>query len=68
MTEPATIILIGAGHVNLYIAAHAESLIARGARVLLIDPGLFWYSGMATGVLGGRYEAAADQTLIRRQY
>ncbi len=61
MTESTSIILIGAGHVNLHIAAHAETLIERGARVLLIDPGLFWYSGMATGVLGGRYEAAEDQ-------
>ena len=50
MTESTTIILIGAGHVNLYIAAHAETLIERGARVLLIAPGGFWYSGMATGL------------------
>ena len=56
-----TVILAGAGHVHLYVAAHAEEFPQRGARVVLVDPGKFWYSGMATGMLGGRYEAAEDQ-------
>ena len=43
-----TVILVGAGHVHLYVIAHAEALIARGARVVFIDPGEFWYSGLAT--------------------
>jgi NADH dehydrogenase FAD-containing subunit len=61
MTLPRTAILVGAGHVHLYVAAHTKSLIERGARVVLIDPGEFWYSGLATGMLGGMYEPAEDQ-------
>ncbi len=56
-----TVVLAGAGHVHLYVAAHAEELIGRGARVVLVDPGEFWYSGLATGMLGGRYESADDR-------
>ncbi len=56
-----TVVLAGAGHVHLYVAAHAEELIAGGARVVLVDPGEFWYSGLATGMLGGRYASADDR-------
>jgi len=56
-----TVVLVGAGHVHLYVAAHARELVARGARVVLVDPGEFWYSGLATGMLGGRYEPAEDR-------
>jgi NADH dehydrogenase FAD-containing subunit len=28
---------------------------------MLVDPDRFWYSGLATGMLGGMYEPAADQ-------
>ena len=56
-----TVVLAGAGHVHLYVAAHAQDLITRGARVVLIDPGDFWYSGLATGMLGGRYDSAEDR-------
>jgi NADH dehydrogenase FAD-containing subunit len=56
-----TVILVGAGHVHLYVAAHAKALVERGARVVLIDPGEFWYSGLATGMLGGMYEPDEDQ-------
>ncbi len=61
MSQPRTVILIGAGHVNLYVAAHAEALIERGARLVLVDPDQFWYSGLATGMLGGMYESAEDR-------
>ncbi len=54
MPQAKTIILIGAGHVNLYVAAHARALIEHGGRVVLIDPGVFWYSGMATGLQAQR--------------
>ena len=56
-----TVILVGAGHVHLYVAAHAEALVERGARVVLVDPAKFWYSGLATGMLGGMYAPAEDQ-------
>jgi len=61
LSRSQTVILVGAGHVHLYVAAHAEELVARGARVVLIDPGEFWYSGLATGMLGGMYESAEDR-------
>lgn len=57
----ATIALIGAGHAHLYVAARADALIQRGARVVLIDSSSFWYSGLATGMLSGAYCAADDQ-------
>ncbi len=56
-----TVVLVGAGHVHLYVAAHAGEFVTKGARVVLIDPGEFWYSGLATGMLGGRYESAEDR-------
>lgn len=61
MSHRHTVILVGAGHAHLYVAAHADALIERGARVVLIDPTGFWYSGLATGMLGGMYEPAEDQ-------
>ncbi|MEP6888156.1 MAG: FAD-dependent oxidoreductase, partial [Nitrospirales bacterium] len=61
MSQPYTVILVGAGHAHLYIAAHAETLVERGARVVLVDSDEFWYSGLATGMLGGMYEPAEDQ-------
>lgn len=61
MSQPHTVVLIGAGHVHLYVAAHAETLIERGARVVLVDPDGFWYSGLATGMLGGMYESDEDR-------
>nr|MBV6629581.1 FAD-dependent oxidoreductase [Oceanococcus sp. HetDA_MAG_MS8] len=66
-----TIVLVGAGHAHLYIANQAADYAKVGAEVVLIDPGKFWYSGMATGLLGGRYAPEDDQIdpdeLIRRR-
>ena len=61
MNPRRNLVLVGAGHAHLHLAAHAQSFIRRGFHVLLIDPGNFWYSGMATGMLGGLYEPAEDQ-------
>lgn len=55
------VVLIGAGHAHLYVALHADRLVRRGLDVTMVDPGHFWYSGMATGMLGGRYSAEEDQ-------
>ena len=60
MSQPRTVILVGVGHAHLYVAAHADALVEREARVVLVDPDEFWYSGLATGMLGGIYEPAAD--------
>ncbi|MEC9405638.1 MAG: FAD-dependent oxidoreductase, partial [Pseudomonadota bacterium] len=53
--------LVGAGHAHLHIAARAQAYRDVGARLLLIDPGEFWYSGMATGLLGGEFEPDEDR-------
>ncbi len=55
------VVLVGAGHAHLYVAAHARELVAAGLEVTLVDPDRFWYSGLATGMLGGSYDAADDQ-------
>ncbi|MEO5864213.1 MAG: hypothetical protein ABIQ79_04130 [Nitrospiraceae bacterium] len=41
MSQPHTVILVEAGHAHLYVAAHAETLLERGARVVLVDPAEF---------------------------
>lgn len=55
------IVLVGAGHAHLHIASKAADYAALGARLVLIDPGRFWYSGMATGLIAGRYSPDDDQ-------
>jgi NADH dehydrogenase FAD-containing subunit len=50
------ILLAGAGHAHLYAVTHAHALRKAGAKVTLINPDMYWYySGMATEVLGGHY-------------
>lgn len=61
MTGRSTVLLVGAGHAHLHVAARAGEFARLGARLLLLDPGHFWYSGMAAGVLGGRYPSSADR-------
>ena len=55
------VVLVGAGHAHLYVARHAGQLVRVGIEVTLVDPDRFWYSGLATGMLGGMYDAEADQ-------
>lgn len=55
------LILVGAGHAHLSLCKNASQFIQRGIDITLISPGLFWYSGLATGVLGGRYAKEQDQ-------
>ncbi|MDZ7749617.1 MAG: hypothetical protein U5K43_13120 [Halofilum sp. (in: g-proteobacteria)] len=52
--DPARVVLVGAGHAHLWVAAKAGALRRRGAEVTLVAPGPTWYWGMATGVLGAR--------------
>jgi NADH dehydrogenase FAD-containing subunit len=63
---PRRLVLAGAGHAHLYVAAHGRALVDAGIQVTLIDPGVFWYSGMATGMLGGAYDRAEDVVDARR--
>jgi selenide,water dikinase len=55
MTTTAPLLLAGAGHAHLHLLANRQRLPMR--EVVLIEPGGFWYSGMASGVLGARYTA-----------
>ncbi len=61
MTRPTTIILVGAGHAHLFVASRVASLVSLAAHVVLIEPDEFWYSGLASGMLGGMYEPAEDR-------
>jgi NADH dehydrogenase FAD-containing subunit len=55
------VVLVGAGHTHVAAAAPAvPRLVAAGAEVTLVAPGPFWYSGLATGMLGGGYASALD--------
>lgn len=57
----ASIVLVGAGHAQLHTLKHLAGFTARGHTVTLVAPGPFWYSGLATGVLGGHYPERLDQ-------
>lgn len=61
MPDVPHIVLVGAGHAHLHVAAQAERLIDAGATVTLISPGDFWYSGIASGMLGGDYTDDDDR-------
>lgn len=47
------VVLAGAGHTNLVLVRRARRLRRAGLAVTLVDPGAFWYSGMAAAMLGG---------------
>lgn len=61
MSEGITVVLVGAGHTHLYVAARAAALAGYGARVVLIDPGQLWHAGRGTGTLSARYAELEDQ-------
>ena len=58
-----TVVLVGAGHAHLHVTAHARELVRR-ANVVLVDPDDFWYSGLATGMLGGMVDASEDRVAV----
>jgi NADH dehydrogenase FAD-containing subunit len=61
VTARKRVVLVGAGHAHLYTLKHARAFTERGHEFILIAPGNFWYSGLATGMLGGYYPASLDQ-------
>ncbi|HSO06489.1 MAG TPA: FAD-dependent oxidoreductase [Pelomicrobium sp.] len=62
MSEPRPrVLLVGAGHAHLHVARNARRFAERGIELTLVDPGRLWYSGMATGMLGGLYAPEEDQ-------
>ena len=54
-------VLVGAGHAHLYTLKRASEFARHGFEIVLIAPEPFWYSGLATGMLGGFYDPALDQ-------
>ena len=54
------IVLAGGGHAHLFVVSQAEAFRRAGADLTLIDPGMLWYSGMATGMLSGQYAPSED--------
>ncbi len=59
------ILLLGGGHAHLEILRDARSFVDRGIDLTLVDEGSFWYSGLATGMLGGFYTPEQDQIDIQ---
>ncbi len=58
------VVLVGAGHAHLHTLQHAAEFARRGVELVVIAPENFWYSGLATGMLGGRYSPEQDQVDI----
>jgi NADH dehydrogenase FAD-containing subunit len=54
-------VLLGAGHAHLYTLKRTAEFVSRGFELVLVAPEIFWYSGLATGVLAGIYPPALDQ-------
>jgi NADH dehydrogenase FAD-containing subunit len=59
-------VLVGAGHSHLYLAKRAKTFHSRKIELVLVEPRAFDYSGLATGVLGGQYEASLDRIDAQR--
>jgi NADH dehydrogenase FAD-containing subunit len=60
-TRPKRAVLVGAGHAHLDALKHAGRFTSRGFELVLVAPGDFWYSGLATGMLGGLYSPGLDR-------
>jgi len=56
-----SVVLIGAGHAHMELVRQARRFAHAGLKLTLIDPGAFWYSGAATGVLSGALETGASR-------
>jgi NADH dehydrogenase FAD-containing subunit len=66
MASPGTrqrkrVVLVGAGHAHLYALKRAAEFARRGDELVVVAPDMFWYSGLATGMLGGLYSPELDQ-------
>ena len=55
------VVLLGAGHAHLYALKRAREFSRRGYELVVVAPDAFWYSGLATGVLGGNYGPEMDR-------
>lgn len=66
MRAVGRIVLVGAGHAHAGVLLGADALGGRGHEVVLVAPGDFWYSGLATGVVGGRHAPEEDRVDVAR--
>src|SRR6478609_4895143 len=55
------VVLLGAGHAHLEAIRQTSAFTRRGIDFVVVASNPYWYSGLATGVLGGSYEPADDQ-------
>lgn len=55
------VVLVGAGHAHLHTIKRAGAFVERGHEFVLVAPDDFWYSGLATGMLGGWYPPDLDR-------
>lgn len=55
------VVLVGAGHAHLHTLKRGAGITGRGHEFVVVAPDVFWYSGLATGMLGGRYPPRLDQ-------
>jgi NADH dehydrogenase FAD-containing subunit len=54
-------VMLGAGHAHLFTLKRTAEFVGRGFELVLVAPEIFWYSGLATGVLAGIYPPELDQ-------
>lgn len=57
----AHILLLGAGHVHLHVIRSCDQLQGAGPAVTVVAPDVFWYSGLASGVVAGDYPQELDR-------
>jgi NADH dehydrogenase FAD-containing subunit len=64
------IVFLGAGHAHLFALQRLSRFVAAGHAPVVVAPGPFWYSGLATAVLSGRHGPERDMidvaALVRR--
>jgi NADH dehydrogenase FAD-containing subunit len=61
MTFMKRIVLVGAGHAHLEVIRRGAEFTRAGVEFVVVSPGDFWYSGLATGVLAGLYPVELDR-------
>ncbi len=61
MTFMKRIVLVGAGHAHLEVIRLGAEFTKAGVEPVVVSPGDFWYSGLATGMLAGLYPAELDR-------
>ena len=55
------ILLVGAGHAHLNVIRDSRRWPRDQVCATVVSPGDFWYSGLATGTLGGEYDVEQDR-------